>query len=112
MPSLWVPSQISARTVSDCTVRLRAARFLRATTLSMPLRRPRASSEPPAPPDGVNAADFPLAPPIEPMLAKLVDQLPQGDGFSFEPKWDGFRAIVFRSQSGIYIQSRDLRPLD
>jgi ATP-dependent DNA ligase len=46
------------------------------------------------------------------MLAKLVDGLPEGQGFSFEPKWDGFRAIVFRSRTGIYIQSRDLRPLD
>ncbi len=52
------------------------------------------------------------SPPIEPMLAKLVDSLPQGDGFLFEPKWDGFRAIVFRTDQDVYIQSRDLRPLD
>ena len=51
-------------------------------------------------------------PPIEPMLAKLVEHLPTGDGYLFEPKWDGFRAIVFRDASGVYIQSRDLRPLD
>ena len=53
-----------------------------------------------------------VAPPIEPMLAKLVDSLPPGDGFMFEPKWDGFRAIVFRGDDDVYIQSRDLRPLD
>jgi ATP-dependent DNA ligase len=53
-----------------------------------------------------------LAPPIEPMLAKLVDSIPEGDGFLFEPKWDGFRAIVFRTKDDVYIQSRDLRPLD
>jgi ATP-dependent DNA ligase len=53
-----------------------------------------------------------VAPPIEPMLAKLVDSLPTGDGFMFEPKWDGFRAIVFRTDDDVYIQSRDLRPLD
>jgi ATP-dependent DNA ligase len=52
------------------------------------------------------------APPIEPMLAKLADQLPAGAGWLYEPKWDGFRAIVFRSGSDVYIQSRDLRPLD
>ena len=46
------------------------------------------------------------------MLAKLVDTLPTGEGFLFEPKWDGFRAIVFRTQEDVYIQSRDLRPLD
>ena len=46
------------------------------------------------------------------MLAKAVDVLPEGEGFLFEPKWDGFRAIVFRSSDDIYIQSRDLKPLD
>jgi len=45
------------------------------------------------------------------MLAKLADDLPIGD-FLYEPKWDGFRAIVFRSADGLYIQSRDVRPLD
>ena len=46
------------------------------------------------------------------MLAKLAEQLPAGDGFLYEPKWDGFRAIVFRSATDVFIQSRDLRPLD
>ena len=54
---------------------------------------------------------FPLDPPIEPMLAKLSEELPAGD-FLYEPKWDGFRAIVFRSGADVFIQSRDLRPLD
>jgi ATP-dependent DNA ligase len=55
---------------------------------------------------------FALAPPIEPMLAKLADELPAGEEFLYEPKWDGFRAIVFRGASDVFIQSRDLRPLD
>jgi ATP-dependent DNA ligase len=55
---------------------------------------------------------FALAPPIEPMLAKLAEQLPMAGAFLYEPKWDGFRAIVFRSASDVFIQSRDLRPLD
>ena len=46
------------------------------------------------------------------MLAKLVDDIPEAGGFLFEPKWDGFRSIVFRSQDDVYIQSRDLKPLD
>src|SRR6476661_6645322 len=46
------------------------------------------------------------------MLAKLADALPADGGFLYEPKWDGFRAIVFRSKTDVYIQSRDLRPLD
>ena len=50
--------------------------------------------------------------PIEPMLAKLATELPAGDGWLFEPKWDGFRAIVFRDRDRFYIQSRDLKPLD
>jgi ATP-dependent DNA ligase len=53
-----------------------------------------------------------IAPPIEPMLAKLADEIPAGSGFLYEPKWDGFRAIVFRSGNDVFIQSRDLRPLD
>lgn len=46
------------------------------------------------------------------MLAKLADALPAAGSFLFEPKWDGFRAIVFRGAADLFIQSRDLRPLD
>src|SRR5437773_5011252 len=46
------------------------------------------------------------------MLAKLAESLPDDGAFLYEPKWDGFRAIVFRGGSDVYIQSRDLRPLD
>jgi ATP-dependent DNA ligase len=46
------------------------------------------------------------------MLAKLAEALPQSGGFLYEPKWDGFRAIIFRGGSELFIQSRDLRPLD
>jgi ATP-dependent DNA ligase len=46
------------------------------------------------------------------MLAKTADGLPSDDGWLFEPKWDGFRAIVFRDGDEILIQSRDLKPLD
>ena len=53
-----------------------------------------------------------IAPPIEPMLAKLADELPDRARFLYEPKWDGFRAIVFRGGADVFIQSRDLRPLD
>jgi ATP-dependent DNA ligase len=55
---------------------------------------------------------FPIAPPVEPMLAKLADALPPGDGWLFEPKWDGFRAIVFKDGDEVYVQSRDLKPLN
>ena len=46
------------------------------------------------------------------MLAKIADKLPAADGLLYEPKWDGFRAIVFRGPSEVFIQSRDSRPLD
>ncbi|MDQ3938651.1 MAG: ATP-dependent DNA ligase, partial [Chloroflexota bacterium] len=55
---------------------------------------------------------LPFEPPIEPMLARLADDVPEGDGWLYEPKWDGFRAICFRDGAETYIQSRDLRPLD
>ena len=60
----------------------------------------------------VPALDLPFQPPLEPMLAKLADGLPSGDGWLFEPKWDGFRALVFRAGADLLIQSRDLKPLD
>ena len=46
------------------------------------------------------------------MLAKLVDAIPEAPGWLFEPKWDGFRSIVFRGTEDLFIQSRDLKPLD
>ncbi|MGH7571379.1 MAG: hypothetical protein ACREMK_05995 [Gemmatimonadota bacterium] len=54
-------------------------------------------------------SDFPIDPPVKPMLAKLTESLPDGD-FLYEPKWDGFRAMVFRGRSEVFIQSRDLKP--
>jgi ATP-dependent DNA ligase len=53
-----------------------------------------------------------IPPPVAPMLAKIAESLPTGGTFLYEPKWDGFRALVFRAGDEVYIQSRDLRPLD
>jgi ATP-dependent DNA ligase len=52
------------------------------------------------------------APPIEPMLAKIADALPAEGDFLYEPKWDGFRALVYRTHDATYLQSRDLKPLN
>jgi len=46
------------------------------------------------------------------MLAKRIDALPPGNGFIFEPKWDGFRALVFKDGTQIEIQSREEKPLN
>jgi ATP-dependent DNA ligase len=46
------------------------------------------------------------------MLAKLADEIPEGEGWLFEPKWDGFRTLVFRDGDDLYLQSRDLKPLN
>jgi ATP-dependent DNA ligase len=51
-------------------------------------------------------------PPILPMLAKRVGELPADGDWIFEPKWDGFRALVFRDGDEIFIQSRDAKPLN
>jgi ATP-dependent DNA ligase len=53
-----------------------------------------------------------LSPPIAPMLAKLSTALPEGEGWLYEPKWDGFRTLVFRDGGEVYLQSRDLKPLN
>ncbi len=55
---------------------------------------------------------LPVNPPILPMLAKRVDELPVAGEWIFEPKWDGFRALVFRDGEEILIQSRDKKPLN
>ncbi len=56
-------------------------------------------------------ANFVIPPPVEPMLAKISEAIPDGP-FLYEPKWDGFRAIVFRHGDAVYIQSRDSKPLN
>jgi ATP-dependent DNA ligase len=55
---------------------------------------------------------LPVNPPVLPMLAKRVSDLPDGTGWIFEPKWDGFRALMFRDGDEILIQSRDGKPLN
>jgi ATP-dependent DNA ligase len=54
---------------------------------------------------------LPLKPPVLPQLARSAKALPQGDGWSYEPKWDGFRAIVFVDGGDVYLQSRNGKPL-
>ena len=56
--------------------------------------------------------NLPVNPPILPMLAKRVEQLPTGGTWIFEPKWDGFRALVFRDGGEILLQSRDEKSLN
>src|ERR1700689_4531652 len=51
-------------------------------------------------------------PPLLPMLAKRVAALPDGVGWLFEPKWDGFRVLVFRDGEELLLKSRDEKPLD
>ena len=55
---------------------------------------------------------LPFAPPLAPMLSSAADVLPGGEGWQFEPKWDGFRALVFRDGDEILLQSRDERPMN
>jgi ATP-dependent DNA ligase len=60
----------------------------------------------------MKGVQLPVNPPLLPMLAKRVDELPAGENWIFEPKWDGFRALVFRDGEEIFIQSRDEKPLN
>jgi ATP-dependent DNA ligase len=59
----------------------------------------------------MSSMTLPFDPPFEPMLAKLSATIPEGDGWLYEPKWDGFRALVFFDGSEAHVQSRDLKPL-
>jgi len=55
--------------------------------------------------------NLPVNPPVLPMLAKRVGELPEGENWIFEPKWDGFRSLIFRDREEVFIQSRDAKPL-
>src|SRR3989442_13309127 len=55
---------------------------------------------------------LPFSPPLAPMLSSAADALPDGDGWQFEPKWDGFRTLVFRDGDEILLQSRDEKPMN
>jgi len=55
---------------------------------------------------------LPLRPFIEPMLSEAEDEIPSGPGWRYEPKWDGFRALVFRDGESIHLQSRKGQPLE
>ncbi|MGY1885331.1 ATP-dependent DNA ligase [Blastococcus sp. SYSU DS0753] len=55
--------------------------------------------------------DLPVQPPVKPMLAKAATKVPTGDDWFYEPKWDGFRCIVFRDGDEVELGSRNERPL-
>ena len=80
---------------------------------------PRGAQGPPAQPVrgvrlrvGFPVVSLPLQPPIEPQLAKSAKELPIGDGWVYEQKWDGFRVIAFVDGDEVYLQSRGSKPLD
>jgi ATP-dependent DNA ligase len=60
----------------------------------------------------MRAMALPLAPPIKPQLAKSARELPEGDEWRYEPKWDGFRTIVFKDGDEVHLQSRGGKPMN
>ena len=55
---------------------------------------------------------LPFSSPLEPMLSSAADGLPEGEGWLFEPKWDGFRTLIFRDGEELVLQSRDEKPMN
>jgi ATP-dependent DNA ligase len=55
---------------------------------------------------------YSIEPPIEPMLARAQTEIPRDGDWRYEPKWDGFRAIVFRDGDNLHIASRNALPLE
>jgi ATP-dependent DNA ligase len=55
---------------------------------------------------------LPLSPPVKPQLAKSSRELPEGDGWRYEPKWDGFRTIAFKDGDKVQLQSRNGKPMN
>ena len=60
---------------------------------------------------GSTSFRLPFQPPLQHMLARAADAIPSGEGWLYEPKWDGFRALVFYDGESVLLQSRDLKPL-
>jgi ATP-dependent DNA ligase len=60
---------------------------------------------------GGGNVELPVMPPVAPMLAELSREVPRGD-YLYEPKWDGFRCLIFRDGAEIVLQSRNQRPLE
>jgi ATP-dependent DNA ligase len=60
----------------------------------------------------VPTVSLPLKPPIKPQLARAAKELPTGEEWRFEPKWDGFRTIVFRDGDDVHLQSRNGKPMN
>jgi ATP-dependent DNA ligase len=58
-----------------------------------------------------DAVELPIPLPFEPMEAEAVEALPDGEGWQYEPKWDGFRCLAFRDGSDVFLQSRTGKPL-
>jgi ATP-dependent DNA ligase len=54
---------------------------------------------------------LPFAPPLDPMLAKAEDAIPEGEGWCYEPKWDGFRTVVFKDGASVHLSSRNGLPM-
>src|SRR4051812_13104144 len=54
---------------------------------------------------------LPIQPPFPPMEAKAVAEIPQGEKWAYEPKWDGFRCLAFRKGSAVLLQSKAGQPL-
>ncbi len=73
--------------------------------------RKQAPAAPTITSQGFPRLDLPITPPYPPMEAKRVDKIPTGDGWQFEPKWDGFRALIFRSGDLVAVQSKAGQPL-
>src|SRR3954469_17460731 len=55
---------------------------------------------------------LPIAPPLPPQLARPRTALPEGDGWAYEPKFDGFRTVAFVDGGEVYLQSRNGKPLN
>ena len=58
------------------------------------------------------AMSLPLNPPVKPMLARPAKSIPDSSGLLFEPKWDGFRCLVFRDGDELTLQSRSGKPFN
>src|ERR671924_2190727 len=102
------PQRLAACAGEAASVPHRAARAIAATrTVRIPASRGRRCYA-----LRFSAVALPISPPVQPQLARSAKELPEGEEWCYEPKWDGFRTIVFRDGDDVRLQSRNGRPMN
>src|SRR6478735_10683843 len=108
----WRSTARGAPACRACSLRWRRSSSF--SSMALPVTRAKLPPGPAGLPPATCQAGrvpLPISPPLLPMLAKLQGEIPVGQGWLYEPQWDGFRCIVFRDGDEVELASRNTKPL-